>query len=517
VTLTETGNATYTFTGTTTLTQASATVGDDILQVSAAGTITASYIDNEDQTDNLQSTTATVSIPAVVVATESSGSGGGGGIAGMYGVINQNSQPFVLIPAATSLSLIDFIPNLPTPSEVGESIANFVENLFEPEVHVKEEEIKKIPLVFAGLWSLLNPEPINAFAFAPLPRSLTLLGDQFPEFKSTFERLGVTRLADLDKLLGSNFVLPRIENIKDMPDEVILAFQSLPAENLPSARFLSLASFLDISEKGTISQRVNAISGQKLTFAVRPEHKASSVRGYLVLKESRFSEASGNKFSLPLSSLAASIILSKESRGKIVDNISEIEEHLLLDKFVYQDQDGDGVYTAEIQAPLVASDFEVITVIDYYNPKFNNKELRFSLVVDPEGYVYANVNGGQLRIEKARISIFSKDTQSRFILWPGEEFQQRNPQTTGTTGEYSFLVPPGEYYMSVEASGYKTYIGQPFTVAEGTGVHENIELELTSGIWGTLGWPWLIVVLMLLAVIILLAYNFYKDKQRTRN
>ena len=76
VILTETGNATYNFTGTLPLAQASATVDNGILEVSGAGTITASYIDNEDLTDNAMSTAAGVNQPP---ASDPSGSGGTGG------------------------------------------------------------------------------------------------------------------------------------------------------------------------------------------------------------------------------------------------------------------------------------------------------------------------------------------------------------------------------------------------------------------------------------------------------
>ena len=450
-------------------------------------------------------------------------SGGGGGILGLFGTIVDLSSKSPIT------AVIDLIPDLPTPTEIITKVTDFVGDLFDRNLtKIPETEIPaRTPPVFAGLWDLINPEPVGEFALAPLPESLARVAKKFPGFVSTFKSLGVVRLSDVEKLLGSSFVIPRVESLEELPTEVVIALQTAPPESFPVAKLqgevptqssiksphlLSWATFLDISKDGTITQRVNAISGQWLSFAVRPEHKAKSVTGYLVLKESRFSDS--DVLSLPLSSLVASVILSDGPQGKIVDKMPTIEEHLLLNKFSYQDGDDDGVYTAEVQAPMVASDFEVITVIDYEDPKLGNKELRFSLVVDPEGYVFSPVNGGELRIEKAKVTIFVKDPQGRFILWPAEDLQQRNPQTTGKSGEYSFLVPPGEYYMSVEADGYKTYQGDSFTVSEGSGVHENIELK-PAGILGGLGWPWLLILLLLLVIILLLAYNFYKDKQRT--
>ncbi|HEY4482673.1 MAG TPA: carboxypeptidase-like regulatory domain-containing protein, partial [Candidatus Paceibacterota bacterium] len=512
-----------------TLTEAGASVADGTLQVASSGTITASYTDNEDVTDTTASTTATVTVPPPPASTDSGGGGGGGGPLGLYGTVNTNPQPPASPPgfAGQALPLPLFVayipPSIPNVANVIKAIADFffTQSTVEgPPPPALDKLGASRPLVFSGLWQLLDPEPIIAFALAPLPKPLALAALKFPEFAATFESLGVSRLSDLEKLLGSSFVLPKVENLADLPTETILALGPTSptgfAGQAPATPSISYANFLDISEEGVITQRVNAVSGQPLTLAVRPERQASSVTGYLVLKENRFSEADTSKFSLPLSSLAASAILSQEPLGKATTDLPTIENHLLLNKFVFEDEDGDSVWTADIQAPLVASLFEVITVIDYEDPDLGNKELRFALVVDPEGYVYANLSGGELRVEKAEVSMFVRDKSGRFVLWPAADYQQRNPQITGRAGEYSFLVPPGEYYMSVEASGYKAYQGSPFMVTEGSGVHENIELQPSGGLLRGLGWPWVSVVVMLLAVILLLAYNFYKDRLRSR-
>ena len=58
------------------------------------------------------------------------------------------------------------------------------------------------------------------------------------------------------------------------------------------------------------------------------------------------------------------------------------------------------------------------------------------------------------------------------LLWPANQFQQVNPQTTDKTGNYSFLVPPGTYELTATAPGYYGYTGQEFIVAQGAGVHD---------------------------------------------
>ena len=86
--------------------------------------------------------------------------------------------------------------------------------------------------------------------------------------------------------------------------------------------------------------------------------------------------------------------------------------------------------------------------------------------------------------------------------------KQENPQITDATGKYSFLVPEGSYYLKVVAPGYLIYDGKPFQVKEGSGVHFYIELKTKYWFLKIIDWKTILLVL----VIILLLYNFYRDK-----
>jgi hypothetical protein len=190
-----------------------------------------------------------------------------------------------------------------------------------------------------------------------------------------------------------------------------------------------------------------------------------------------------------------------------------VEEKLVLLEFEYTDPDGDGIYTAEIQAPLIEGEYEIITVMDFEDPELGKKEIRLITVIDPEGYVYEKDGDKETRIPGAIVSLFWLNPETKqYEVWPAKEYQQENPQTTDVRGTYSFLVPEGYYYLKVEAPGYLVYDGKPFQVKEGSGIHINMELK-------TKYW-WLKVVdwktILLIAVIILLLYNFYRDKIRER-
>jgi len=187
-----------------------------------------------------------------------------------------------------------------------------------------------------------------------------------------------------------------------------------------------------------------------------------------------------------------------------------------LQEFDYTDEDQDGIYTASIQTPLVEGEYEIITVMDYKDIKIGKKEIRLITVVDPEGYVYEKIGNQELRILGAVVSLYWQNPQTKqYELWPSKNYQQENPQTTDITGKYSFLVPEGDYYLRVVAKEYQNYEEKAFEVLAGGGVHSNIELK-TKSWWMKIVDFKIIISILLIAVIVLLLYNFYRDKIRER-
>ncbi len=150
--------------------------------------------------------------------------------------------------------------------------------------------------------------------------------------------------------------------------------------------------------------------------------------------------------------------------------------------------------------------------MNYVSVNLGRKEIRLTTVVDPEGYVYESFGGKETRIPGAVVSLNWLNPQTiKYELWPAKAFQQANPQVTDVRGTYSFLVPAGNYYVTVTAPGYGDYEGAAFAIeAGGNGVHTNIELKSKQGWLRVLDWKLLLLVL----VIVLLLYNFYRDKIR---
>jgi len=188
-----------------------------------------------------------------------------------------------------------------------------------------------------------------------------------------------------------------------------------------------------------------------------------------------------------------------------------VEERLVVEEFSYIDPDGDGIYVADIFAPAVDGLFEIITEINY-GEEAVSKEIKTTLIVDPEGYVYELRDGKETRIPEATVSLFwlNPDTEE-YELWPGRQYSQINPQITGARGAYAFLVPEGSYYIEAAASDYRPYKGETFEVQFGTGgVHVNIELASGFDLFGIIDWK----TALLLFVALLLVINFYWDRRR---
>jgi len=162
----------------------------------------------------------------------------------------------------------------------------------------------------------------------------------------------------------------------------------------------------------------------------------------------------------------------------------------------------------------VEGEYEIVTVMDYEDPSLGKKEIRLITVVDPEGYVFEKYRGREMRIAGAKISLYWQNPETKnYQLWSAKEFLQENPQITDSTGKYAFLVPPGSYYLKVEAKNYLTFQGEPFEIKEGSGIHFNIELKPK---WWLRIVDWRIVTLIFGIVILLLFYKIYRDKIRKK-
>jgi hypothetical protein len=334
-------------------------------------------------------------------------------------------------------------------------------------------------------------------------------------------------------------------SLGEMPEEMK---EKIPAEVIfakTAGEKIDLNINLTVNEQGRPEQNVKIVAGKNIQLIVKPEKEVNGIKGYLVFRSSKLSEGeseipaspagrlnpksetnSNDKISndlnkkepqvagvsdmvISLKDLLGSMVLPLKSLAQTHDP-KNIETKLVLAEFEYADPDGDGIYSANIQTPVSEGEYEVITVMDYKDINLGKKEIRLITVVDPEGYIYEKIKNSELRIAGSSVSLYWFNPQGgKAELWPAENFSQKNPQITDATGKYSFLVPPGKYYLEAEVSGYKKFRSENFDVASGGGVHQNIELRKKLSLADFSDWKSIILVL----VVLLLGFNFYRDRK----
>ncbi len=399
----------------------------------------------------------------------------------------------------------------------------------DPEIPIEDFVAKETPVSMQGEWNLFPQEQINEFVLAPLPKGLEQLAKKFPKLQEAFEKIGINKITDLQKIRSAKFSLPGLFKSAIFSESELALLKSVPLSELsneikskiPSEiifaqiggekniKSIDFNIELSVGNQGEIQQKIAAISGQKLFLTVRPEKKARSVYGYLAFKGIKNQELGIKNQELRIKSLVNSFIFARPVFAQDYDNI---EEKFITQKFAYSDEDNDGIWTAEIQAPIVEGEYEVITLIEYEDPELGTRMVKLTTVVDPEGYVYrVESDGVKARVPNAVISIYELNFKSgEYKLWQASDYNQKNPQTTDDTGRYSFLVPEGTYYITAETDGYSSYKSKPFTVQEGAGVHQNIELKIKGGWLKVLDWK----VLAIFLLFVLVVWNFWKDRKR---
>jgi hypothetical protein len=492
-----------------------------------------------------------------------------GGASGSHPTPPTNPPPVTPPPPITPLppvtppvSIIDNIGE--TINSVYEYFLSFLKPREVPET--KLVQIPKIaPFSLRGIWGLLPEQSVRSFVFAPLPYEIRILASKFPELAKTLKDVGINRFSDMSKLTGVSLNIPGLANILDktiknvgleqlpdinkiggvaldvpglsgLPGEIksgvgtgkialikglpIAKFSLAAKKNLPAefvfartnGELVDLNVALSVGEKGEVNQQISSLPGKAMRLVVKPISKARSVTGYFVFK-SATPKITKTNTEISRSSLTASVLFSMNSLVEKATELPPVENKLVLSSFEYTDPDHDGIYTADVVSPSVPGEYEVITVIDYIDPVLGTRQMRMITVIDPEGYVFEKQDNKETRIPSAIVSLYYlNNSTKKYEIWPAKEYQQENPQVTDIRGTYSFLVPEGSYYFQVEAPGYDPYQGKVFVVSEGSGIHQNIELNSGRTWLDNIDWK----TILLFVVLILLVYNLYRNEERDK-
>jgi hypothetical protein len=382
---------------------------------------------------------------------------------------------------------------------------------------IGESVTQETPEALQKRWSVITQKQFDDFVAGPLPQGLKDLAVKFPEFISTLERTGITKIGDINRLKVAKITLPGISESAGFattaPD--VSQFTTAEKNRIPTdVVFARVANNkvdfnikVSISDLGEPIQSINTIQGKPLYLVVKPDAKAKTVKGYVIFKSADITSA--DRTSALLSSLMNAFPLSSPQ--------ANAEKEFVLSAFEYKDVKNDGVFTATIDSPAIDGKYEIKTIVEYQDQLIKNREINMIMVVDPEGYVYRKDGKDEARISGAVVSIYwLNETTRQYEIWPAKDFQQKNPQITDNTGKYSFLVPPGYYYLKIESQDYLTYQGKPFQVQEGSGVHQNMELSVKNW-WArifTTDRILMVIIITLLALVILILLYLFIWKKR---
>lgn len=153
----------------------------------------------------------------------------------------------------------------------------------------------------------------------------------------------------------------------------------------------------------------------------------------------------------------------------------EFEENKAKFGEYYYNKNNNGIWETIMVSPAFAGEYELKTTIEYQNNE--NKEILNLMVVKIKGWVYYSHPKGQIRLSKAKAELYYFNDQKKlFELWPAGVYGQKNPQVTGDSGEYAFLLPKGRYYLKVSKDGYFPFESREFELEEPNILNQTIAL-----------------------------------------
>jgi hypothetical protein len=118
-----------------------------------------------------------------------------------------------------------------------------------------------------------------------------------------------------------------------------------------------------------------------------------------------------------------------------------------------------------------------------------------TVLVNTSGKITDRVTN--LGISDSLVSVYFFETDlNRWVTWDGKSFGQDNPKRTDSSGEYSFMLPAGKYYIEVGRNGYKKARSEIFNIEKTSLINFDFSLKpLTSNNFSILGkritffWP----------------------------
>ena len=317
-----------------------------------------------------------------------------------------------------------------------------------------------------------------------LPSAVADLSQKIPQFATILSNLNVKNTQDVSNLKNYNIFLPGLASITGGSFSSLTADQKekIPSDTafvLMGNKNIDAPAKFDFSDTSSAVQKINVLENKPISLVVRPSSPVKSVTGAIFFKS---------------------------------DNLANSDQGFSVLQFAYKDNN-DGTYVADINSPGLVGQYQIITSINYVDSALAQKEIKTTTLVDPDGYIYEKTNKGEVRVAGAQVTLYKMTSKDWYEPWDAITYGQENPQITDTTGNYSFLVPAGTYYLTVSALGYNSYKTDNFSVIEGKEIRNNISLKEEFDWSSLLNWDTVFIIILFCLVF----YNFYMDvKERKR-
>ncbi|MBU1146660.1 hypothetical protein KKD80_03905, partial [Patescibacteria group bacterium] len=126
-------------------------------------------------------------------------------------------------------------------------------------------------------------------------------------------------------------------------------------------------------------------------------------------------------------------------------------------------------YQTILRVPASVARFPLIILVDYIDGAHDRVEGTFVLL--SRGFVWQGTAANKL--SGATVTLYESSSTPR--VWDAVPYHQVNPQTTDMQGQFSYLVPPGRYYLLVQKDGYRDQTTPVFEIANNV-VNQNVEI-----------------------------------------
>lgn len=88
------------------------------------------------------------------------------------------------------------------------------------------------------------------------------------------------------------------------------------------------------------------------------------------------------------------------------------------------------------------------------------------------------ITGPQGVIPNAKITVYYQEPVSKqWVVWDATPYSQNNPEASAINGDYGFYLPPGKYYLNMEAPGFVSQNSEFFELKSPTAINANFSVK----------------------------------------